>query len=287
MPIIYYKADLQDHYADKYDYFQYSVRATQKFNPQELIYIIGDTNPQFPNTIFVDRKSLANEYTAQLEEEYQHFSTNHQDFELQAILRWAYAESLMFNLDIQQAISLDVDVWLVRPTQEFRFSTPFATHLHTDWERLGDQPFAGACAHVMFINDVQLFQGVIAYWVWLLKDLKKNKKKSILGAWYESRLHMDTGITDMILWALYAKEHPEEFTSLKGFQSDGSLFDPRLGDSDGLIMNGDIKKIMRSGQYYFGMDATTGQIRRLNSLHLHGGLKELAKNLFEAFEKFK
>lgn len=295
-PIIYFKTKLKDHYADQFDdYFSYSVAATRKYNPDSPIIIIGDENPKYPATQFVHIVDLANPAEALLDDNYLHLSPNKEDFERNAIKRWATIGEYLFQTNTEKAVLVDLDVWVIRDVEElFKLACPnnkIALHLHPQWETFDNQYKNGACAHFMLMNNLKAYLQSIEHWIELMADMKENYKNSQIGKWHKQRLHGETSLTDMILWAMATWKNPEPFVSTRGFQKDGSLFDTAINQSDGLAVESGTKSLKliaklidKEGARYFGFPQNGAELVRLNTLHIHGGCKKYAKELFEKYE---
>lgn len=227
LPILFF------HYGNP-KYLKYSLKQAKHFNPDSIIYLLGDkANNCYPFVHHVMMEKY-DEQAKDFTKVYKHKSTNEKNYELNCFLRWFYIEAFCREHHIGPFIYLDSDVLLFKDVSTME---PFFTGctIANTGDTCGVPAFTYFSGHKAikdFCDYMMLSYTKPELWQQLEEFYKP----------YAEHPELEGGISDMILFHFYFRDHPTETKKLD-LINDELAVDENIRHANGYEMGSKIKKI--------------------------------------------
>lgn len=255
------------------EYLKYSLKQARYFNPDSVIYLLGDKkNNRYPFVTHV----LASKYqqaTNEFAHVYKHRSPNSENYELNCFLRWFYIRDFCKDQGIDEFMYLDSDVLLF---QDFSKLTPF----FKGYKIANTCDWTGMPA-VTWFRDQQVLGDFCNFLIYAYTD---NNAIAKLESWYETSLVdpvMLGGISDMVLFHFYFQEHPDKTLKIDLVNNEIAV-DVSINREDGYEMENGMKKIYWQDNLPYAKNLSTGKLVRFAALHYQGYAKDAMRKHYTA-----
>jgi len=235
----------------------------KKFFGKSNVFVLSDTWYQNCNRLPFKKREKTG-----FEKLYIHLSTNDRYFEFFCINRWFILLNYLNELQIDDFLCLDSDCLI------FDFSPSTSTLSLT--QGLGDIT-PNLSAHCLFGN-----RNLLSDFCQFITELYSNPQKvdTLLRPWLDPKKH--GGVSDMMLFYLFAKSHPEKVTIYTPPQKNPCLdHNLNLQECSAPSSHPSIKKAIEMKNEKPFLRLTTGELLPLVNLHFQGAhlkryLKEFA-----------
>lgn len=257
LPILFF------HYGNP-KYLKYSLKQAKHFNPHSTIYLLGDSaNNRYPfvhHVMMEKYEEHANFFT----KIYKHRSTNEKNYELNCFLRWFYIEAFCREYNIGPFIYLDSDVLLFKDVSTME---PFFTDCGI--ANTGDS--CGVPAFTYFSN-YNAIKDFCDYTILSYTKPELWRQLEIFYQPYAEQPELEGGISDMILFQFYFRDHPSETKKLD-LINDVLAVDENIRHANGYEMDGEIKKIYWQNGLPYCKHLMLNKLVQFASFHYQGDFK--------------
>jgi hypothetical protein len=254
-------------------YLKYSLKQAACFNPESVIYLLGDeTNDHYPVISHVMAKQYEKD-TEDFASVYEHLSANGFQYELNCFLRWFYIRAFCRERKIEEFIYLDSDVLLFQNVSEL---TPYFRAFHI----ANTSAHTGVPAFTYFKNYAAL-DSFCNYLMYAYTNAHAKKETARLYEIFLAQTASIDGISDMTLFHLYFRDHPTETGKIDLINNELAI-DVNISESNGYETRRGLKNIHWQNGLPYCKQLITGQLIRFISLHYQGDRKYLLIRHFKA-----
>lgn len=259
LPIIFF------HYGNP-DYLKYSLKQAKHFNPDSTIYLLGDSsNNCYP---FVEHIMTAKyeKDAAAFTKVYQHRSSNQVHYELYCFLRWFYIEAFCRENHIGPFIYLDSDVLLFKNVTAM---DPF----FQDCKIANTGIEIGVPAFTYFSG----YEAIKDFCNYMLRAYTEKELIQQLDDFYQPYAEnpgLEGGVSDMILFGFYFRDHPAETKKLD-LINDVLAVDENIRNANGYEMKGKIKRIYWQNGLPYCKHLALNKLVQFAAFHYQGDFKLL------------
>jgi len=245
-------------------YLKHSAKVAKKFNPSSRIILLGSgINNKPKEAEYFDFSQYAT-FSNKMTKAYKHYSTNAFEVERFCFERWFMLYEFMQKENMEKCVYIDSDLLLFSNiTEEAKRFEKFDFTLHN-----------GTSAHCIFINSREGLKKFCDYVLEIFTDKEKFKYvEQNFSRFLEQKL--PGGFCDMSAFKKYASENPSHVGEISEIHN-STFFDGSIIQPEGFEMAFGLKKITFKNGVPFGKLAKTGELIRMNCLHLQGPAKVYA-----------